>query len=162
MVVHDLGAIFVLRVVELLAVDFESGGFVAARSAVELPECIFIEPEMPRPLVITTELPLARDAGRITGVAEKVARGLLREIEMPETRVIPLVDDTRHKSDTRRRAERLPVCLLETHTSCRETVHHGPLIAPAAICGDALAAGIIDRNEHHVVLSIRGMQRGRG
>ena len=56
-VAHDVGTVFVLRVVVLLAVDYEAGIFVPVGAAVELPECIFVEAEI---RAVQTSTPVSR------------------------------------------------------------------------------------------------------
>ena len=152
--------VFVVRVIDLPAVDFQAGVLVAARPAVELPQAILVEAEMPRPLVTVTQLPLARDARRIARRFEQVSKRLLRRVEVAEAGVVPLVAQARHQGHAGGRAERLHVALFKTHAGRGEPVHHGRLVALAAVSRDTFVAEVIDQDQHDVRLSLGGGERG--
>jgi hypothetical protein len=87
-IADDIGSVFVAGVVAELTVDLESGIFISARPARELPEAVFIEAKVRRTFKAVTQLPFAGDARGVTGVLEQVGKSLLRWIEMGEVRVV--------------------------------------------------------------------------
>ena len=69
-VVHEVGAILALVVIELLPVDLEAGIRVTRRAPRQLPQAILVKAEMLRSLEPALKLPFADHAGAIARVAK--------------------------------------------------------------------------------------------
>ena len=62
-------------VIDLLAIYFHAHIGITRRPAGELPEAIFIKTKLGRPLKATFQLPLAHNAGLVTGTLHYVTKG---------------------------------------------------------------------------------------
>ena len=158
-IVDNVGTVFVLGIVDLLAIDFEPGIFVSSWTAVELPKRVFIKTKMRRTRKIARKLPFSCDACRVTSSLEEIAKCLLRRIKMTELGVVAAIANSCHQLCARRRTEWLRMALLEANTSRGELVHHGRFVTFSAVGGDTFVAEVVDENQHHVRLAFISVKR---
>ena len=156
----DLGAIFAIRVLLLLPVEFEHWvdespveGFsvpLGTAAAGVLPETGFFEAEVLWRILILTQLPLACDRSRITGRLELMGEGCLSAIQHAELNVITYVVLSGHDLRPGRRADRVGETIRETDASLGQFVQVWRLAGFASIRGQGFIAHVVGHDEDDV------------
>ena len=146
----DVRSILTHSVIDLLAVDLESGVGESWRTTSQLPEAVFIEPEIVRAFESAVELPLTGDHGFVASFLEEVPESLDLGVHHTKANVVSVVVDAGHDLDTARGANGLRVAVLEADPGGRKLIESGRVVFFAAIGADAFKAHIIGHDEYDV------------
>ena len=138
-----LGSVFAIRVLLLLAVEFEHwidetaidrlAVFFGTAAAGMLPKTGFLKTKVLRGVLLLAQLPLAGDRCCITGRLELMSKGGLPTIQHAEFDVVADIVLPGHDLGSRRRADRVGEAVGETHPPFGQFVQVGRFAGFAAI-----------------------------
>jgi len=156
----DLGAVFAIRVLLFLPVEFEQrvdetavdGLAVLLRSSAAgmLPETGFFEAKVLGRILFLAQLPLAGDRSRITGCLELMGEGGLSTVQHAEVDVVSDVVLAGHDLCPGRGADRVGETVRETDASLGQFIQVGGLAGLASIRGQGFIAHVVGHDEDDV------------
>ena len=147
---HDLGSVFPVAIVYLLAVHLDPGIGVSAGTAGKLPKAILVEPELVGSFESPLQLPLSCDASLVSGFFDQVAEGGGPGVEESESDVVAKVRDTGHYLDSAWGADGLGMGVLEAHAVAGQAVEKGRLVVGPSIGSEAFVAHVVGHDEDDV------------
>ena len=155
-----LRAVFAIGVILFLSVDFQQrvykaaidvfAAFVGAATTGVLPEAGLLEAKMLRRVFILSELPFARDRGRVSGFFQLMGKGGLSSIQPAELDVVTDIVLSGHEFHPGGGADRVGKTVGEAHTLRRQLVEVGRLAGFAAVGRQGLVAHVIGHDEDDV------------
>ena len=115
-----------------------------------LPEAGLLEAKMLRRVFILSELPFARDRGRVSGFFQLMGKGGLSSIQPAELDVVADIVLSGHEFYPGGRADRVRKTVGEAHALRRQLVEVGGLAGFAAVGRQGLVAHVIGHDEDDV------------
>ena len=105
--------------------------------------------------VVAIELPFARDAGLISGIAHHVTKRDFARWQHPERLPVSKIVLARHELHTSGRAERLSVGVVKSNAAAGQLIESRSLVRSPAIAAEAFVAEVVRHDQHDVGFSCR-------
>ena len=146
----NIGAVGTIGVVLLLTVDLESRIRVATRPTIQLPETMFIKTKSIWRLHTPLKLPLTRNTSCVPCLAQQMPKGCRLGIEDPKSNIVPFVIDSRHDLNTRRRTNRLGMCMSKPHAIRCQAIKMWRRIGGRSVSRNTLIPHIVCHDQNNI------------